>query len=71
MQLLWPALLVLSLYLSGYRGYQGYTEEQQLAYFETFPEKRKIRLCQKWYNHLEEELYLNCKCSEIIGKDLN
>lgn len=70
MQLLWTALLVLSLYLSGYRGYQYYTEEQQLAYFETFPEKRKLRLCQKWYNHLEEELFLNCRCSKIIGKDL-
>lgn len=70
MQLLWLALLVLSLYLSGYRGYQSYTEEQQLAYFETFSEKRKFRLCQKWYNHLEEELYLNCQCFKIIGKDL-
>jgi hypothetical protein len=70
-QLLWPALLVLSLYLSGYRGYQSYTEEQQLAYFESFPEKRKIRLCKKWYNYMEGELYENCQCSKITGKELD
>lgn len=70
-QLLWLILFVCSLSVSGYRGYQRYTENQQQTYFETFSEKEKLAFCKKWLDSSNEELYLNCRCAEITGKDFH